>query len=95
MDDRIAFVIVPNAKPGERIAFVTFREDGYTLTTYDHPGMVEADCQQIVLNLNGQRGVTPSVAFSMLAGSMFRWHAPGAQEAIAHFSLLECPTPSG
>jgi hypothetical protein len=87
MSERIAYVIVPGAKPGDRIGCVTFRESGYTRTTYDRPGMSASDCAGIVVHLNAPLGVTPNIALSMLAGSMFGWHVPGAQDAIAHFSL--------
>lgn len=85
---RIAYVIIPLAKPGQRIGYVTFREEGYTPTVYDDDRFTEEECQRIVAELNQQIGVSSSVALSMLAGSMFGWHVPGAQEAIAHFSLL-------
>ena len=88
MDTRIAYAFIPQFKPGERIVFITYREDGYTQTTFDHVGMSEADCQQIVNNLNAQIGVPPNVADSMIAASMYGWHIPGAEAAIVHFSLL-------
>jgi hypothetical protein len=84
----IAYVLRPGAKPGERIVYVTFREDGFTPTVYDDPAFTEADCVHIADELNAENGITREVALSTMHGSMFGWHVPGAQEAIAHFSLL-------
>jgi hypothetical protein len=83
-----AYVLRPGARPGERIVYVTYREDGYTSTVYDDARFKEEEAERIVAELNAELGVSRSVALSMLAGSMFGWHVPGAQEAIAHFSLL-------
>jgi hypothetical protein len=48
---RIAHVIIPGAKPGQRIAYVTFREDGYTPTVYDDDRFTQDECERIVAEL--------------------------------------------
>lgn len=86
--ERIAYVLIPLAAPGKRIAYVTYREDGYTPTVYDDPLFTQEDAERIVTELNADSGVSQAIAEAMLAGSMFGWHVPAAEPAIAHFSLL-------
>ena len=85
-----AAVLIPEHKPGERVAYVHFRRKGYSLSSVEWDTWTLEQCREVVDYINGELGVPREVEETMLAGSMFGWDSPAAAAAIAHF---EPPAP--
>ena len=82
---KVAYVVVPGNKPGERIGLVKYRESGYYATSMDNPTLTIEQVQETASSLNRGISVPDEVAESMLFGSLFGWHTPSAQRAILYF----------
>jgi hypothetical protein len=88
VEQKVAYVVIPGNKRGERIGLIRFGESGYYQTTWDHLE-TEEECKELVDYMNGKLGVPADVAHAMFVGSMFGWRVPGASGAVQFFSAHE------
>jgi len=78
-------VRIPGKPAGKRIGVVKFYEAGYYSTTADNEIWTTKEADQFIEARNALNGISASVAESAMDASMFGWHVPAADEAIAWF----------
>jgi hypothetical protein len=82
----IAYAFIREKKVGQRIVCVKLFESGYYPSPVPDNAPSEEEARNSVALLNLLIGVPNEIADSMLSGSMFGWHVPGAVKAIDFFA---------